>query len=257
MLSNPRSIRSRNRFSRNIIRDVDKSLPSTSYSSADKNKQSVSSKQESNEKKDKPDTIVKENDNVKDTFGIKKVTKVSKTEEKNSHKNNDESSKKSDKKQIDMINVIDTSNASRNKPLVKSDSKLRKELKEKFKKDEHKGNKLDKFDDNENSTNKKNEKKSAKNLFGKSMPNPNKKDKIVKVKTVKTGLPNSRKKRSFKEQIKTFVKVMTPFKKSKKDSNNQKLQEDNIPKVKFCFCYNLCVFYFKVLLILLFMLNFS
>lgn len=256
MLSNPRSIRSRNRFSRNIIRDVDKSLPSTSCSAADKNKQSVSSKHEANEKKDKPDTIVKENDGFKDTVAIRKITKASKTEEKNSSKNNDESSKKGDKKQTDVNNTIDTSNALRNRPSVKSDSKTKKELKETLKKEEQIGEKLD---DNENSAKKNIEKKkSARNLFGKSMPKPNKKDKIVKVKSAETGLPNSRKKRSIKEQIKTFVKVMTPFKKSKKDSNSQldtlhktKSQKD-VPKVKYYFCNNNYVIYLflKNLLIL-------
>jgi len=54
MLSHPRGVRSRSRFSRSIIRDIDKAQPSTSYNTADKNKQSVSVKQETNDKKINP-----------------------------------------------------------------------------------------------------------------------------------------------------------------------------------------------------------
>lgn len=229
MLSNPRNIKSRSRFSRNIIRDIDKALPNSSYTSTEKNKQSL--KQESNDKKDKTETV--NNDNVKDSGIVKKTTK---TDDKNSCKNNEESSKKSEKKKNTNSN-----SSLRNRTSVKSDAKTKKELKETKIED----NIVDKLCVDENSTDKKVEKKKyARNLFGKSMKKPTKKEKIVKVKSTETGLPSARKKRSIKDQIKTFVKVITPFKKSKRGASNIQLEtltkikpDDDIPKV--IYMYNL------------------
>lgn len=225
MLSNPRNIKSRSRFSRNIIRDIDKALPNSSYASTEKNKQSL--KQESNDKKDKAETV-KDNDNAKDSGTVKKTTK---TDDKNACKNNEESSKKGEKKKNTNSN-----SSLRNRGSVKSDAKTKKELKETLKIED---NIVDKLCVDENSTDKKVEKKKyARNLFGKSMRKPTKKEKIVKVKSTETGLPSARKKRSIKEQIKTFVKVITPFKKSKRGTSNIQMEtltkikpDDDIPKV--------------------------
>lgn len=242
MLSHPRGVRSRSRFSRNIIRDIDKSLPSTS-SATDKNKQS-SAKQESNKKEDKAETV-KENDTFKDPGTIKKTTKGSKSDDK-SNKTNTESTKKGEKKKDDT-----SSNTSRNKSvkwdpdiLDSKDHKTKKELKESLKKD------LDVKDaDIENSAKKEPKKKNARNFFGKNAKKTPKKEKIVKVKSAETGLPALRKVRSIKEQIKTFVKVITPFSKSKRGASNTqqeslnktKLEED-VPKVKI-----ICIFYSRLI----------
>lgn len=227
MLSHPRGVRSRSRFSRNIIRDIDKALPNSS--TTDRNKQS-STKQESNEKKDKTE-IVKENDTFKDPVTIKKITKGSKSEDK-SNKMNCESAKKGEKKKDDI-----GSNTSRSKSVKwdpdiidPKDPKTKKELKDIFKKEPD-------VKDNDIENNAK--KKITRNFFGKNARKTTKKEKVVKVKSAETGLPALRKARSIKEQIKTFVKGITPFSKSKRGvSNTQqeslnktKLDED-MPKVK-------------------------
>lgn len=209
MLSHPRGVRSRSRFSRSIIRDIDKAQPGTSYTTTDKNKQSSSVKQETNDKKDKLD-----NDVLNDPPMVIKIPKITETEEKlNSYKSND---KKKD----------DSNSASRNKSSVKwepiiletkdcsRDSKIKKEILIK-----------EEVDDINN------EKKTyARNLFGKSMRKTTKKEKNLKLKTAEVGLSGIRKKRSIKEHIKTFVKVMTPFKKSKRGTSNT--QEETVNKIK-------------------------
>lgn len=230
MLSHPRGVRSRSRFSRSIIRDVDKALPSTS-SLTDKNK---SSKNESNDKKSK------------DSPGTKKTVKTIKAEEK-LLKNNEEISKKGDKKKDDTTN-----STSRNKPSVKWDtditeakdpvknSKTKKETKEMLKKEIKKEIDSDTLDNDQIIEDKKVEKKKyTRNLFGKSVRKTTKKEKVVKVKSADTGLPGMRKMRAIKEQLKTFVKVMTPFKKSKRgantqqDASNKGKPDEEVPKVKF------------------------
>lgn len=225
MLSHPRGVRSRSRFSRSIIRDIDKAIPGTS-SSAEKNKHVASIKQESSNKLE----TVKGIDSFKDPLVVKKTPKTIKAEEKLSNKNIDESSKKSDKKKDENIN-----NTLRNRQSVKSgpdiletkdSSKNKKELKETLKKEEIDG----KQSDNDSIENKKEKKKFSRNLFGKSIQKSAKKEKIVKVKLTEAGLPAARKMRSIKEHIKTFVKVMTPFKKSKRGSSNT--QQETISKIK-------------------------
>lgn len=243
MLSHPRGVRSRSRFSRSIIRDIDKTVPSTSLL-AEKNKQNASIKQESNIKTE----TVKGNDSFKDPVVVKKTGKTIKAEEKLPNKNIDESSKKIDKKKDENIN-----NSSRNKQSVKwspdtletkDSSKNKKESKETLKKEIKKEDTDDKLSDNDDTEKKKEKKKYSRNLFGKST----KKEKIEKVKSTETGLPASRKMRSIKEHIKTFVKVMTPFKKSKRGSSNTQQEtvckaEEDIPKVKLIFnSHNLVVY---------------
>ncbi|KAE9524346.1 hypothetical protein AGLY_015385 [Aphis glycines] len=228
MLSHPRGVRSRSRFSRSIIRDVDKALPSTS-SLTDKNK---SLKNESNDKKSK------------DSPGTKKTVKTIKAEEK-LLKNNEEISKKGDKKKDDITNTT-----SRNKPSVKWDtdiieakdpvknSKTKKETKEMLKKEIKKEIDSDTLDDNQIIEDKKAEKKKyTRNLFGKSVRKTTKKEKVAKVKSADTGLPGMRKMRAIKDQLKTFVKVMTPFKKSKRgantqqDASNKGKSDEEVPKI--------------------------
>lgn len=221
MLSHPRGVRSRSRFSRSIIRDVDKALPSTS-SATDKNK---CTKNELNDKKNKDSAVTK------------KTAKALKAEEK-LLKNNVETSKKVDKKKDDITN-----SASRNKLSVKWDpdiietkdpvrnSKTKKEIKQILKKDIKKEIDSDTVDDDQIIEDKKVEKKKyTRNLFGKSVRKTTKKEKVVKVKTANTGLPGIRKMRAIKEQIKTFVKEMTPFKKSKRGVSNT--QQDVLNKGK-------------------------
>lgn len=224
MLSHPRGVRSRSRFSRSIIRDIDKSQPSTSYNSADKNKQSASVKQETNDKKDKPD-----NDSFNDPLIVTKTAKIIEADDKfYSYKNNDK--KKDDSGNSTLRNKTsvkwepdysETKDSSR-------DSKIKKEMLIKEENDETK-----QVDDENNE-----KKKYARNLFGKSMRKTTKKEKNIKLKPTEVGLTGIRKKRSIKEHIKTFVKVMTPFKKSKRGTSNTqqetsnkiKLEED-VPKV--------------------------
>lgn len=236
MLSHPRGVRSRSRFSRSIIRDVDKALPSTSLASADKNKQSSTAKQESTEKKDKSETTVKDNSTSKDHGTARKNTKTTKAEEKLSTKNIEESSKKRDKKTDDLISASSSRNRQSGSKDTSKDSKTKKDSKETFKKENDINENNDKKEsDDEHSVDKKVEKKKyARNLFGKSMRKSNKKEKVEKVKSVETGLPNARKKRTIKEHIKTFVKVMTPFKKSKRGPPNTPKNED-MPKVIFVY----------------------
>jgi len=238
MLNPPRS--SRSRFSRSIIRDVDKTLPSTS-SVADKNK---CAKNELNDKK------------TKDSAVTKKTAKAIKAEEK-LLKNNEETSKKGEKKKEDIAN-----STSRNKQSVKWDpditetkdpvrnSKTKKEMKEILKKEIKKEIDSDTVDDNQIIEEKKGEKKKyTRNLFGKSVRKTTKKEKVVKVKSANTGLPGMRKMRAIKEQIKTFVKENTPFKKSKRgvsntqqDATNKGKPDEEVPKVKFVLFTILCFF---------------
>lgn len=231
MLNYPRGVRSRNRFSRSIIRDVDKALPSSSTAEKNENQKE--------ETKDKSESS-KDNETIKEPVVNKKTAKTLKLEEKNSNKNNDES-KKNDKK--DDV-------TSRNKSSVKLDTeiseandiKIKKELKEPLKKEEDKKDNIElKQDDAEIVEDKKGPKrKNARNLFGKSIRKAPKKEKISKVKPTETGLPGVRKMRAIKKQIKTFVKVLTPFKKSKRganntqqDASNKTKPDEDVPKVKF------------------------
>ncbi|XP_050531327.1 AT-rich interactive domain-containing protein 4B-like isoform X2 [Daktulosphaira vitifoliae] len=330
MLSHPRGVRSRSRFSRSIIRDVDKALPGTSLSSAEKNKQFSSYvKIESNEKKDKdkdevikevdaskeiliskkslkifkadekvttlkndditkkiekkkdkPEVVLKDSEVSKEGVTLKKSCKLLKTDEKiASIKTNEESGKKLDKKKektefpikdletlkefgiskksCKMIKVEDVNN-SRPKTSTKWDTeiedlkespkdiKVKKEVKETttqkdIKKEEENIEILDlNEDESETSEDKKSEKKKySRNLFGKSIRRNSKKEKVERIKPTETGLSGVRKMRSIKEQIKTFVKGMTPsFKKPKRgastsqsDSTSQSKQDDEFPKV--------------------------
>ncbi|XP_060868369.1 AT-rich interactive domain-containing protein 4B-like isoform X3 [Metopolophium dirhodum] len=229
MLSHPRGVRSRSRFSRSIIRDVDKALPSSS-SVADKNK---CAKNELNDKKNKDSAVTK------------KTAKAIKAEEK-LLKNNEETSKKGEKKKEDIAN-----STSRNKQSVKWDpeitetkdpvrnSKTKKEMKDILKKEIKKEIDSDTVDDNPIIEEKKGEKKKyTRNLFGKSVRKTTKKEKVVKVKSANTGLPGMRKMRAIKEQIKTFVKENTPFKKSKRgvsntqqDATNKGKPDEEVPKL--------------------------
>ncbi|XP_025196742.1 AT-rich interactive domain-containing protein 4B-like isoform X3 [Melanaphis sacchari] len=228
MLSHPRGVRSRSRFSRSIIRDVDKALPGTS-SITDKNK---ILKNEPNDKK------------TKDSTGTKKTAKNIKAEEK-LIKNNEEVTKKSDKKKDDITNTTSRSKQSvkwdldivETKDTVKN-SKAKKEMKDILKKEIKKEIDSDTQDDDQIIEDKKVEKKKyTRNLFGKSVRKTTKKEKVVKVKSADTGLPGMRKMRAIKEQIKTFVKVMTPFKKSKRGANTQQdvlnkgKSDEEVPKL--------------------------
>lgn len=203
MLNHPRGVRSRSRFSRSIIRDIDKATPGTSSTSAEKNKQTASVKQELIEKKD---TTHKEND-VKEPIIVKKTNKAPKNEEKLQHKNNDETSKKSDKKKD---NITNSGSSSRNKQSVKwnsdnseiknssKNSKNKRELKESLKDEDKKEAIETKQSDNDKAIGEKIEKKKyARNLFGKSIRKTNKKEKIGKVTPEETGLPGLRKKKVY------------------------------------------------------------
>jgi len=225
MLSHPRGVRSRSRFSRSLIRDVDKALPSTS-SATDKNK---CSKNELNNKKDK------------DSAADKKIAKDIKAEAK-LLMNNEETSKKGDKKKEDIPN-----STSRNKQSVKWDpdltekkdpvrnSKTKKEIKAILKK-EINSDTVDQIIED-----KKIEKKIfTRNSFGKSVQKTTKKKKVEKVKSANTGLSGMRKIRAFNEKIKTFVIGMIPLKKSKRgtsnnqqDASNKRKLVEEVPKVKF------------------------
>lgn len=260
MTSDPRGVRSSSRSSRSIIRDVDKALPSTSSAndknkstkneSNDKNKSSKnesvdknkSSKNESNDKNKSSKNESNDKKN-KDSEGTKKTAKAIKAEEK-LQISHDETTKKGDKKK-DSI----SSNTSRTKLSVKWDpdivetkdsvknSKIKKETKETLKKELD----SDTLKDDQIVEDKKvGKKKYTRNLFGKSAQKkpPSKIEKVAKVKPTETGLPGMRKMRAIKEQIKTFVKVITPFKKSKrgaantqKDILNKGKPDDEAPKV--------------------------
>ncbi|XP_060859936.1 AT-rich interactive domain-containing protein 4B-like [Metopolophium dirhodum] len=222
MLSHPRGVRSRSRFSRSLIRDVDKALPSTS-SATDKNK---CAKNEFNDKKNKDSAVVK------------KTAKAIKAEAK-LLKNNEETSKKSDKKKEDISN-----STSRNKLSVKWDpdltetkdpvrnSKTKKEIKEILKKEVKKEKNSDTVDDDQIIKDKKIEKKIfTRNLFGKSVQKTTNKEKVVKVKSANTGLSGIRKIRAFNEKIKTFVKGMIPLKKSKRGTSNTQQDASNKGKL--------------------------
>ncbi|VVC46042.1 Hypothetical protein CINCED_3A014876 [Cinara cedri] len=224
MLSHPRGVRSRSRFSRNIIRDIDKSLPSTLT-----NDKKPLIKQESTDNKiNKAEASVKENDDVfKDPMVIKKTTKTTKSEEKLLSKNNDDS-KKGDKKK-------DDNNALRNKSSIKCDPDILDSNGSKIKKDNSKKEDITKPDSTES---KKTEKRSyTRNLFGKSMRKNTKSEKIEKVQTIEPGLSSSRKMRSFKDHLKVVVvNVLTPFKKSKRggaqaETLNKIKPDEDVPKL--------------------------
>lgn len=229
MLNHPRGVRSRNRFSRSIIRDIDKALPSTSTAEKNKNQ-----KQEA---KDKTESA-KDNEAIKDPVINKKTAKNSKLDDKTSPKKNDDL-KKNDKKKDDT--------ASRNKLSVKCNSDIleakdNKTKKETSKKEEDKKDNIElKQDDVEIVEDKKGQKKKyTKNLLGKSTQKAPKKQNISKVKPTEPGLPGARKMRAIKEKIKTFVKVLTPFKKSKRgasstqqNASNKTKPDEDVPKVKF------------------------
>lgn len=237
MLSHPRGVRSRSRFSRSIIRDIDKALPSSSTSAISEKKQESNWKKDNVVFKDPPITA-------------KKSTKSSKSDKPIPIENNDENLKKNDKKK----DFILSNNTFRNKPTVKwsndtpevkdtsKDSKTKKELKETLKKEVTEteqeiitdGTEVEKIE----------KKKYTRNLFGKSIRKTTKREKIEKVKSTETGLPGIRKMRTIKEQLKTFVKVMTPFKKSKRGTSTTQSQTSNkikpdedlpkdVPKVNF------------------------
>lgn len=226
MLNRPRGERSRSCFSRSIIRDVDKALPSTA---TDKIK---CINNELNDKKNEKSAV------------IKKTAKAVKAEEKRV-KNNEETSKKVDKKKKDI--AITTSV---NKLTVKCDpeitetknqvgsSKTKKETEGILKKEIKKEIDSEAVDDDQIIEDK--EMKQKIYSFGKSWPKIIKNEKVVK-ENANTGLPGMRKTRGIKEQIKTVVKeIIPPFKKSKKrvsytqqdTSNNGKL-DDEISKVTF------------------------
>jgi len=225
MMSHPREERSHSRFSRSIIRDVDKELPSTS-SATDKIKYA---KNELNNKKNENSAV------------IKKTAKVIKTEEKRI-KNNEESSKKGDKKKKDIVNSIPCNILSvkwdpeitETKDPVRN-SKTIKEMEEILKNEIKKEVNSKAVNDDQIIKNKKLEKKIySRNLFGKSMQKIIKKEIVIKEKSANTGLPGMRKMRDIKEQFKTNVQeIITPFKKSKRrvsytqqDAlNNEKLDE--------------------------------
>lgn len=95
MLSHPRKRKTRSSFSRSILRDIDKMLPSTS-STTDKNK---SVKNETNNKKNRVST------------SAKKVVKAIKVEEK-LRKSNEETSKK-----VDISNSISLNKQSVNQDI--------------------------------------------------------------------------------------------------------------------------------------------
>jgi Ras-related protein Rab-1A len=238
MLNYPRGVRSRNRFSRSIIRDIDKALPSSSTAEKVENQKE--------ETKDKSESS-KDNETIKDTVVNKKTAKMLKLEEKNSNKNNDES-KRSDKKD-DATSRSKLSGKLDPDITEANDIKIKNELKETSKKEEDKKDNIElKQVDAEIVEDKKGQKKkNAKNLFGKSIRKAPKKEKISKVKPTETGLPGVRKMRAIKKQIKTFVKTITPFKKSKRganntqqDASNKKKPDEDVPKVKF-----LILFYYK------------
>jgi len=176
MLSQPRSVRSRNsRFSRSIIRDIDKTQPITN-----KNGQSVSKQ-----------------DDTKDS--VKKSLKnTTKPEEKLSCKIND--------KKKDQI----TNNTYNNKSSVKCDQENLETTDSKIKKDDVEAKQIENLPIND----KEKKKIYTKNLFGKSK----------KIKAIK-------------KRIKNFVKIVTPFKKTKKNACNpqqeilNKKPDVDVPKV--------------------------
>ncbi|XP_050438294.1 AT-rich interactive domain-containing protein 4B-like isoform X2 [Adelges cooleyi] len=129
MLSHPRGVRSRSRFSRSIIRDVDKALPGTSTSSSsDKNRQTTAAiKLEPKEKKEKVETLIKEADIAKESATPKKPSKALKVEDKvaSTLKSSDEHvTKKVDKKR-DRPETI----GKETEPIVKEPSVPKKPLK--------------------------------------------------------------------------------------------------------------------------------
>jgi len=221
MLSHPRGVRSRSRFSRSLIRDVDKALPSTS-SATDKNK---CAKNEFNDKKNKDPAVVK--NTVK---AIKAEAKLL--------KNNEESSKRGDKKKEDIPN-----STSRNKLSVKwapdltetkdpvKNSKTKKEIKEILKKEVKKEINSDTIDDQIIEDKKIEKKIFTRNLFGKSVQKTTNKEKVVKVKSANTGMSGIRKIRGFNEKIKTFVKGIIPLKKSKRGTSNTQQDASNKGKL--------------------------
>jgi len=78
MLNNPSGVKSHNRYSRRLIRDINTSIPSKS---AEKNKQTAFLKQEPIEKQNKQDTTLKQND-VREPVIVKKVNEAPKNEKK-------------------------------------------------------------------------------------------------------------------------------------------------------------------------------
>lgn len=195
MLSHPKGFRSRSRFSRSIIRDIDKSTLNTLSNAVEKNKSP---------------SIVKENENLDQL----KKPKLSKNEEKvNCTKNTDNISKKSD-----IGNI-----ASRNKPSVKLKSDSLETEDFKIKKD----------------ITEKSIKRNVRNAFGKSSQKNPKAEKIPKVKLPDNFQPVVKKMKKMKTQLQNFIKVITPFKKSKNNSFINELKDkfkpddEKIPKVIF------------------------
>jgi len=207
MLSHLRGVRSRTRCSRNIIRDIDKALPSTS-SAIDKIK---CAKNELKNKKNEESAV------------IKRAAKVIKVEEK-LVMNKRETSKKDVKKKDYIANSI-----SLNKLPVKRDpeitetidplrnSKRKKQIKETLMKDIKEEINSDAVDDDQIIEDKKLENKiHRRNLFRKSTRNITKKEKVVKGNSANTRLPGStgsteRKKKDDKED-KAFSNnlILTP-----------------------------------------------
>ncbi|KAL4135614.1 hypothetical protein QTP88_007212 [Uroleucon formosanum] len=223
MLSHPRGVRSHSKFSRNIIRDVDKTRPSTSSATERNN----CAKNDLNGKKNKNSVVAK------------KTVKAIKAEEK--LKKNEETSKKGDKKKENIAN-----NTSRNKLSVKwnqqkqetnkltetnylvRNSKTKKEIKEILKIEVKKEIDSNTVDDDKLIEDKKIEKKIfTRNLFGKSVQKTTNKEKVIKVKSANTGLPGMRNMKALKEQIKTYVTKIIPLKKSKRGTSNTQQDASN------------------------------
>lgn len=196
MLSHPKGFRSRSRFSRSIIRDIDKSTLNTLSTTVEKNKSPP---------------LVKENENLDQ---LKKSVKVLKNDEKViCTKNNDNLSKKADS------NIM-----ARSRPSVKLKSDILETEDVKIKKETITEQKV---------------KKTVRNTFGKSVQKNIKIEKIPKVKPPDNFQPVVKKMKKMKSQLKNFIKVITPFKKSKNSSsinelnNKFKPDDEEIPKVIF------------------------
>ncbi|XP_060859014.1 uncharacterized protein LOC132936326 isoform X2 [Metopolophium dirhodum] len=224
MMSHSRGERSHSRFSRSIIRDIDKSLPSTS-SATDKIK---CAKNELNDTKNENSAV------------IKKTAKVIKTEEKRI-KITEESSKKGDKKKEDIANSTPCNTLSvkwdheitETKDPVRN-SKTKREMVDILKMEIKKEKDSKAVNDDQIIKDVKLEKKIyTRNLFGKSMQKIIKKEKVEEEKSANTGLPGMRKIKGIKEQIKTDKEIITPIKKSKRrvsytqqDASIEKLDDE-------------------------------
>lgn len=230
-----------NKYCRSIIRDVDKTLPGNKQEVKQEIKQEY--KQDTVEKKDK--SVVVKTEAVHDPPVVsKKPVKASKIEEKlPPNKSNDELSKKNDKKKDDSSRLKQTikMEADYSEPKDSSkDSKAKKDAKEHLIKEEYIKKEIkEKVVEYDNIDDKKGEKKKyARHLLGKSTKKTVKKEKVTKVKTKEPGLSGIRKVRLIKEQIKNFVKVIGPFKKSKRgtsvnqqETSNKSKPDEDIPKV--------------------------